>query len=81
MGHHPVPRKLFFSVLEKYGFSLETMEDGSTRFVRPQTPTERHFVDDPVARGIVMRFAHKYTIPRVEFWPASLRAVVPDDIP
>jgi hypothetical protein len=77
-GQHPVPADLFFLVLRKYGFEFESVEDGSTRFRKEGVPVERHVIDDPVARGIVMRFAHKYSIPRVEFWPGSLRAVVPE---
>jgi hypothetical protein len=78
MGQHSVPASRFFAVLAKYGFTFEAAEDGSTRFLREGAPVERHIINDPVARGIVMRFAHKYAIPRVEFWPATLRAVMPD---
>jgi hypothetical protein len=79
MGQHPVSKELFLTVLTKYGFAFEEINDGSMRFSRGADPVERHFISDPVARAIVMRFAHKYRIPRVEFWPASLRAVIPEE--
>jgi len=79
MGNHPVPAERFFAVLAKYGFTFEAIEDGSTRFLRDGAPPERFTISDPVGRGIVMRFAHKYSIPRAEFWPAWLRAVVSED--
>jgi hypothetical protein len=79
MGQHPVPKDRFLAVLTKYGFTFESVDDGMTRFLREGTAAERHFIDDPVARRIVMRFAHKYRIPRVEFWPASLKAVIPEE--
>jgi hypothetical protein len=79
MGQHPVPAERFFAVLRKYGFSFEDAGDGSLRFQKAGAAVERHTISDPVARRIVMRFAHKYSIPRLEFWPSSLRAVIPDD--
>jgi hypothetical protein len=75
MGQHSVSRPLFLAVITKHGFTFEAMEDGRMRFLLEGFPPEVHLIEDQVARKVVMRFAHKYKIPRAEFWPASLRAV------
>ncbi|HSP13770.1 MAG TPA: hypothetical protein VLV78_03335 [Thermoanaerobaculia bacterium] len=80
MGTHPVPKDQFFVVLVKNGFTIEHRDDGSFRIAREGTAPEIHYITgDTVARRLVMRFAHKYKIPRLEFWPSSLKTVAHSD--
>ena len=79
MGQHLIESSHFFAVLKQHGFQFELMDDGRTKFTREGTPPERHIIESQVARGIVMRFAHKYKIPRAEFWPSTLRGVEHND--
>ena len=72
----PVRKSEFYRVLKEHGFHLEERADGSVVFTRDGDAAYVEVLnitggDDEVKRGVVMRFAHKFRISVLEFWPSK----------